>query len=411
MNARPEKIITALLVSLAISGIDGRAQRDAGGEVRDIKAIQEDEKTIRVIVPGRFETTFTARKGFGGVWFDLKHDPQRKRDLAPVLDENGFLWVKNGPPGADGSWYANPPREMTLLESGPTRVRVRLSGAHQRYGQTKPEAAWKELGFEQTFTVYPSGAIYVDCALIVEQPVALHHFLLILKPNGAWGNRGKGEGAGEVRCAGEFGPNKPYGATASSFALEWTDGPTYFQDILLVMHKGKYNGSYWNEGYEDKDLRAGLDLMRRWPDQTLPKGKDHIHLMMVFRHDLNGHEAAQPYANDYRSPDHLAVSQGKLDTTDDGDADADGFNETEGCYVLKSAREGVACTVHGSAIPRMFPAFKIKDWPGVAPETLSLGGEKLAAGKDFNASVRESVLLLQVFRAIKDNVGVTIFAP
>lgn len=36
-----------------------------------IKAIQEDEKTIRVIVPGQFETTFTKRKGFGGVWFDL----------------------------------------------------------------------------------------------------------------------------------------------------------------------------------------------------------------------------------------------------------------------------------------------------------------------------------------------------
>jgi hypothetical protein len=71
-----------------------------------------------VVVPGKFETTFTKRKGFGGAWFDLKHDPQRKHDLAPVLDENGFLWVKNGPPGADGSWYANPPREMILLESG-----------------------------------------------------------------------------------------------------------------------------------------------------------------------------------------------------------------------------------------------------------------------------------------------------
>ena len=411
MNVRLEKIMIALLGLLVISGVDGRAQADTGGVVPAVKAIQEDEKTIRVIVPGQFETTFTERKGFGGVWFDLKHDPQRKRDLAPVLDENGFLWVKNGPPGADGSWYANPPREITLLESGPTRVRVRLSGAHQRYGQTKPEAAWKELGFEQTFTVYPSGAIYVDYALIVEQPVALHHFLLILKPNGAWGNRGKGKGAGEVRCAGEFGPNKPYGATASSFALEWTDGPTWFQDILLVMLKGKYNGSYWNEGYEDKDLRAGLDLMPRWPDRTVPKGKDHIHLMMVFRHDLNGHEAAQPYANDYRSPDRLTVSKGKLDTTDDGDADADGFNETEGCYVLKSTPDGLVFSMHGEALARMFPAFKIKDWPGAVPETLTLGEGKLAARKDFNASVKSGVLLLQVFRIIKNDVSVVLPKP
>jgi len=411
MNVRLEKIMAALLALLAISGFDGRAQGDPGGVAAGIQAIQEDEETIRVVVAGQFETTFTRKKGFGGVWFDLQHDPQRKRDLAPVLDENGFLWIKNGPPGADGSWYANPPREMTLLESGPIRVRVRLNGSHQRYGMTKPGAAWKELGFEQTFTVYPSGAIYVDYALIAQAPIEFHHFLLILKPNGAWGNRGKGEGAGEVRCAGEFGPNKPSGATASPFALEWTDGPTYFQDILLVMHTGKYNGSYWNEGYEDKDLRAGLDLLRRWPDRTLPKGRDPIHLMMVFRHDLNGHEAAQPYANDYRSPDHLAVSKGRLDTIDDGDTDADGFNETEGCYVLKSAREGVAFTLHGRAIPRMFPAFKIKDWRGAAPEALALGGKKLTAGKDFNASVREGVLLLQIFRIIKDHVSVSIPGP
>ena len=411
MNVRLQKIMTALLGLLAISGLGERAQAAPGGLASGISAVQEDEKAIRVIAPGHFETTFTKQKGFGGVWFDLKHDPQKKRDLAPVLDENGLLWVKNGPPGAEGSWYANPPREMTLLESGPTRVRVRLSGAHQRYGMVKPEAEWKELGFEQTFTVYPSGAFYVDYALIAHRPIEFHHFLLILKPNGSWGNRGKGEGAGEVHCAGEFGPDKPYGTTASSFALEWTDGPTYFQDMLLVMRQGKFNGSYWNEGYLDKDLRAGLDLLRRWPDRRLPQGTDHIHLLLYFRHDLNGHEAAQPYANDYRSPDQLAVSKGALDTKDDGDADMDGFNETEGCYVLNSAPDGVAFGLHGRTAPRIFPAFKIKNWPGAASETLALGADKLMAGKDFNASVRGGVLLLQILRVIKDDVSVSIPGP
>src|SRR4030095_4524411 len=102
--------------------------------------------------------------------------------------------------------------------------------------------------------------------------------------------------------------------------------------------------------------------------------------------------AAQPYASDYRSPDPLAVSTGKLDTTDDGDTDADGFNETEGCYVLKSATDGAAFTLHGKTIPRTFPAFKIKTWGGEVPGVLALGGEKLTAGKDFNASVLEGVL-------------------
>jgi len=83
-----------------------------------------------------FETTFTKRKGFGVTWFDLKHDPGKSRDLAPVLDGNGFFWIKIGRPGTDGSWYANPAEEMTLLEAGPTRARVRLRGAHMRYGNT-----------------------------------------------------------------------------------------------------------------------------------------------------------------------------------------------------------------------------------------------------------------------------------
>jgi hypothetical protein len=403
-----EKDVDLVLEALKKAAAQGGPESDRPGGIR---ATQEDEATIRVIVPEQFETTFTKQKGFGGVWFDLKHDPQKKRDLAPVLDENGFLWVKASAPGTDGSWYANPPREVTLLESGPARVRVRLSGPHRRYGQSKPDAEWKGFGFEQTFTVYPSGKIYVDYVLIAEQPTPLHHFLVILKPNGAWGKNGKGEGAGEAHCEGEFGPDKPYDGTASSFALEWTNGPTWFQDILMVMHRGKYNGSYWNEGYEDKDLRAGLDLLGRWPDRIVPKGRDHIHLMMVFRHDIDGHAAAQRFASDYRSPGRLTVSKGKLDTTDDGDADADGFNESEGCYVLKSSSDGISLTIDGKAAPRMFPAFKIKSWPESVPESLTLEGEQLKPGLDFSVAARDGVLLLHVLRVIKDRAMIVIPGP
>src|SRR4030095_9158415 len=96
--------------------------------VREIRVTQENETLIRVVSKGRFETTFTKRKGFGSTWFDLEHDPDKKRDLAPLLDENGFFWVKIGKPGTDGSWYANPAEEMKLLEDGPARVRVLLRG-------------------------------------------------------------------------------------------------------------------------------------------------------------------------------------------------------------------------------------------------------------------------------------------
>lgn len=372
-----------------------------------IEAVQVGPKNIRITSPGRFETDITTVKGFGHTFFDLAHDPGKKRDIAPVLDEAGLLWTKMGLGDGQRVGTANPPKEMTLLESGPVRARVRLAGVMNRRGLGIPNEDLGEVGFEQTFTFYPTGQVYVDYALLTKEPVPLHHFLLILKPNGAWGKQGKGEGAGEVRCAGEAGAEMPYGKTASSFALEWTDGPTYFQDILMVMYQGKYHGTYWNEGYMDKDLRCGLDLLARWPEKTLPKGKDHILLMLVFRDDINGHEAAAPYANDYRSPDRLGVSQGALDTTDEGDADHDGFNEAEGCYVLKSA-DGVECTLHGANAPRLYPAFKVKGWWGAAPTSLKLGNMTMAAGKEYNALLVDGVLLLQILRVVMEDATITI---
>jgi hypothetical protein len=372
-----------------------------------IEGTQRGGAIIRVTSRGRFETDVTTVKGFGHTFFDLAHDPQKKRDLAPVLEENGLLWTKMGIGDGQRVGTANPPKEMELLESGPVRVRVRLAGVMNRRGLGIPQEDLNEVSFEQTFTVYPTGQVYVDYALLTRETVPLHHFLLILKPNGAWGSQGKGEGAGEVRCAGEAGADKPYGKTASSFALEWTNGPTYYQDMLMVLYKGKHNGTYWNEGYLDNDLRCGLDLLARWPEKVLPKGKDHVLLMLAFRGDIDGHEAASLYAEDYRTPRKLHVTVGKADTTDAGDYDADGFNEAEGCYVL-TADKGVAFTLRAGPATRMFPAFKIKGWKGDAPRSIKVGGRDLKAGSDFNASIAGDVLLVQLFSTLTGNVEIVV---
>jgi len=384
-------------------------------QAANIRATRENDGTIRVLVPGKFDTTFTKRKGFVSTWYDLKHDPQRQRDLAPVADENGILWTKarGGDLTGDGSWYANPVDKLVLLEANPVRVRVRTSGLHRKYGKTDPKLAWQTLGFEQTFTLYASGDVYIDYALLAEKPIPLHHFLLIIKSTGAWGKNGQGAGRDEVHCAGLHGqksPN-PWSKTTTPFALQWSDGPTYFQDILMVMHKGLYSGSYWNEGYLDRDLRAGLRLSDRWPNKTIPQGKDHIHLLMRFDHDINSPVAAKPFADDYRTPDGLAVSEGRLDTADEGDRDADGFNEEEGCYVLEAAEKGVAFTIHGAEISRMEPAFKVKGWRAAGPASVMLGSEKLAAGTDFNASVQDEVLFFQILRGLSSDVQFLVRKP
>jgi hypothetical protein len=284
-------------------------------EAQTIRATEENDGAIRVVAPGAFETTFTKRKGFGHVWYDLKHDPKKSRDLAPVDDENGFLWIKAAPgASADGSWYANPVQELELLEAGPVRARVRLKGWHARYGKTTPDALWKELAFEQVFTIYPTGSIFVDYSLLAEQPVPLKHFLLIIKSSGAWGPNGKGESKNEVHSAGEHGPESPSSsdtAKLSSFALQWSNGPTHFQDILLVMYQGKYGGSYWHEGYLDRDYRTALNIFKRWPDHEVPKGRDSIPLMMRFADDMNGENWLRPTPRTTAGPIDLPSRRGK----------------------------------------------------------------------------------------------------
>lgn len=120
----------------------------------------------------------------------------------------------------------------------------------------------------------------MDYSLLTEQPVSLKHFLLIIKSTGKWGPNGKGEGKNEVHSAAEHRSESPR-ATAtlnklSSFLLQWSDGPTCFQDILLVMYKGKFAGSYWHVGYQDHDYRTSLNILSRWPDRVVPKGRDNI---------------------------------------------------------------------------------------------------------------------------------------
>ena len=379
----------------------------AAAQTLDVK--QVDKKTVLATVPGKFETTFTLRKGFGHTWFDLKHDPEKKRDLAPVAQENGFFWVKAAPEGQRGvSWYANPSQSMELLEANPVRLRVRFRGPHMRYGKVGEKFKWSDLHFDLTWTLYATGKVCGDYVLVTEKPVKLHHNVAIIKSTGHWGKNGKGEGANEIHPASECGDGmKPGSKGPASWVLQWSNGPTHFTDILMVFQKGKYGGTYWNEGYKDNDYRTGLKIMSAFEDATVPAGRTPLRVMFRLADDMNTVEEATLYANDYRTPDALDVKKGELDKSDAGDDDKDGFNEAEGCYVLKAAGDGVMFTLHGAKVPRMNPAFKIKGWTGEAPKAIALGARDLAP-KNFNATVKDGTLLVQILVPVKEDAQIAI---
>ncbi|MBM4042471.1 MAG: hypothetical protein FJ290_28600 [Planctomycetes bacterium] len=405
-NVNPGRRPFAALLASVAAFVAGHAD----AQTLSVTQEADKEKTIRVVSQGKFETTFTLRKGFGASWFDLAHDPEKKRDLAPVLDENGLYWVKMArtPPDPKitdtGSWYANPAQRIELLERGPVRAKVRLTGQHMRYGRTDERAAMKELAFELTHTVYPTGAVYTSYVLDAAEEIPLHHFVTIIKSNGAWGPAGKGEGKGEAHCVTEGGDDAPRGIKApASFVLQWSNGPTFFADMLLVYYTGRYGTSYWNEGFQDKDYRAGMNIMSRFQEKRLPKGKTAIPFLFRISDDMNSAATAASYANDYRSPDKLEVSKGTVDTADEGDLDRDGYNESEGCYVLRAGADGVAFTIHGKQTPRMKPAFKIKGWPGDSVPAVTINARRCEPNKDYVASVKGGVALVLLWADVRDD--------
>ena len=107
------------------------------------------------------------------------------------------------------------------------------------------------------------------------------------------------------------------------------------------------------------------------------------------------------------TPAKLAVTSGKVDTTDADDYDGDGFNEVQGCYVL-NAEKDVAFALPAGATGRMFPAFKIKDWTGETPKSIKAGAKDRKAGADFNASVVDGVLLVQLLSVVREDTGIVI---
>lgn len=353
-----------------------------------ICARTEGTDVIRIQAPGRFETTFTRREGFGDQLFDLQADPGKLQDLSAVLTENGILWTKLLEDGAADSYSATNATSLEILEAEGVRVRVRHSGVLHMYGL--PGMPWNDLGFVQTFTVYATGEVYVDYGLVAATSIELAQHDLILKTTSHWGGT-------EAQCIGEHGTVPPYDSTATPFAMVSSNGPTYFADILMAMYTGVHDGSYWNTGFPGHDYRCGLFVTELL--SVLPAGTSHIPMMLRIAQDMNDAAAASKYADAYRSPDPaFTVVLGTQVLDDPGDRDGDGFNEEDGTYVLQRVgAQNVEFVLHADpGLVRPNPAFKIRSWNAPPPAVIWIGDTQYLAGGAFRASTLGPDLILQL---------------
>ena len=353
----------------------------------------EGSDLIRIRAPGRFELTFDKREGFGATLFDLQADPDELHDLSASALENGILWTVIEEAENPVPYFANNADELELLEANGVRVQARQSGKHHLYGL--PASPWEDLGYTQTFTVYATGEVFVDYALVASRDIDLGIFTLILKSTGAWGPSGMGPGADEAHCVGASGLGIPFETTASPFAMVSSDGSLYFADILMTMYTGLHEGSYWNEGFQDQDFRCGLWITDFSP--TLPEGTSHLPLMLRLGEDMNDPAGGTKYAAPYRSPDTgFDVTQGVKVLDDPGDFDEDGFNESDGTYVLRrQIGQNVEFELH-AGVTRVDPAFKILNWNEPSPASIRIDGVVEEEGSAFRASVSGGTLVVQL---------------
>jgi len=408
-RARFGRLPALILLAWSLAAVAPAPARSEEWCSEPICARLEGSDVIRILAPGSFEITTSKREGLGGELYDLQTDPDRLHDLSNALVENGIIWTKFKEQENSTTYVANRATDLELLEPGGIRVRLSISGQHQG---GSPEVPWEDLGYQQTFTIYATGEIYVDYAFLAARDIDVDSFQLILKTTGDWAPTAEASAPGEAHCVGEHGLDPPYGATESSLAMMTSDGIQYYADLLMAMYVGRFRHSYWNEGYPGHDYRCALYLTTGGQYSLMPMGTSHLALMVRLALDMNDPATAKKHADAYRNPDpDLDVIQGLQVLTDPGDRDADGFNEEEGTYGLqRQAAQDVAFTYHAS-LPRANPAFKILDWNEEVPQTISLNGAVVPQGAQYRASLLDTTLILQLLGERTSDVQVLLPGP
>ena len=124
--------------------------------------------------------------------------------------------------------------------------------------------------------------------------------------------------------------------------------------------------------------------------------------MLVFRDDINGHEAAEPFADDYRSPGKLSVTAGKLDTARCGRLRRRRLQRGRG-LLRPQRRQGRGLHAAGRPHAAHVPGLQDQAVEGRPPKSIKAAAKDLKAGTDFNASVADGTLLVQLLGTVRED--------
>ena len=264
-------------------------------------------------------------------WFNLADDPFRTTNL---VGSGSLLQVSDS--SAADEFRSGGPGTIEILENLPARFRFR------RRDLVSPESRFEE------YTIYPTGEIFV-----------------LISHEGSPAAEPGSQTTLSTACNG----NLSWWQVTDS-GMGWPGEPIIRSRGRLLLVSGLSIPSNRRSLPDDLLLlpgRAGRYLISMGPQDSargrlsFPEAGGGGRLavqLRIFPRNLDSFGAVEPYRKDYQSPAKLRVRAGKVDPDEIGDLNGDGYNESEGCYVVRGGRE---IWLDPGQSDRMQPAFKFLD--------------------------------------------------
>ena len=386
----------------------------ADGTVLKTLELKSEPATQTITVPGSFRLVFKKNSriltnpgehGARGTkineLYDLETDPEGKNNYCSVNYDVAGSSIEAG--------------KMKVLESSPVRVIIRVAG-------TLGTAFEEKVNTTKKYVIYPTGKVYIREYYESEPRMVLagmwlnpvysfipaEQFADPVEDENFWWSWG-----GQKYLA-DYKLNK-----RSYFELFYgTDKhPKFFTDkspkktqsdieiletksnFFIALHYCSERVYYWGRwvmGRKIGDLNIGFS-QSPFKGYDLKDSKTLTYLFQMKPNSMSGTKAAEPYAADYRNPGALTVTKGSPVLDDEDDLNKDGYNEAEGCYLVKAAVDGAEFTLDCKK-KRFDPVFKVEEWNAVAPESIEVNGAKLIRGTGYLAEVPEGSkdLIIQV---------------
>lgn len=343
--------------------------------------------------------------------YDLANDPEQKVNLSSSQQDICGVGIVEG--------------SLQLIESTTARVVIDIRGfLGQRSKGTETEIV-------RRYVIYPTGQIYLrdtHSATPCDTEGVLGFCLsgsAAFTPADAHNDPGPVENfwldfGGQKYLSGTnksafflFHSNVVHPSTFMNTSLKICSVVDTKMNFLHVLHFQKGRAHYWGRWvWVGKDNVGYGDVNFAWmppPAWDQPYSQTYTFLLQIKPDTMIDNKVVLPYVEDYRNPAKLEFSHGQSITNHPNDLNHDGYDESEGCYVMQADKNGVDFTINGSARSRFNPIFKIVNWLGEPPSFIAVNGRQVPTKDHFHAARSGNDLVIQYFGTIdqKTDFGIT----